>query len=407
MPLTFKHAQLPNGLTIVAEETPEAHTGAVGFFVKAGSRDETADIMGVSHFLEHMMFKGSARRTADDVNREFDEIGANYNAFTSQEMTVYYAHVLPEFLPRAIDLLGDMLRPALREDDFNMEKNVILEEIGMYDDRPEWRLQDTIIETHFNRHTLGFRVLGTKETVGGLPVAAMRDYFAHRYSPDNITVAASGKIDFDKLVDDIAAVAGNWQPTGASRAYQSPEPSPREVTLSDPKLARHYVAWMVPGPSVQDPARYPAKVLADVLGDSDGSRLYWALIDTGLAEEADFAVFPQDQTGSFFAFASCMPARAKEVEQILLATIASLRDSIDPGEVERVKNKLATQITLQGENPAGRMRGLGSDWCYLQTYEPLDEKLQKIMAVTPDDLTNLQTTYPFTTPTIVRLGPTA
>src|SRR5690606_29036790 len=109
-------------------------------------------VMGVSHFLEHMMFKGTARRTADDVNREFDELGANYNAYTSHESTVYYAQVLPEFLPRAVDLIGDMLRPALRQEDFDIEKNVILEEIGMYEDRPDWRLHDVLLEKHFDDH---------------------------------------------------------------------------------------------------------------------------------------------------------------------------------------------------------------------------------------------------------------
>ena len=162
MAVNFQKHTLPNGLTVLAEVAPEAHTAAVGFFVKAGARDETGELMGVSHFLEHMMFKGTARRTADDVNREFDEIGADYNAFTSHEQTVYYAHVLPEFLPRAVDLLGDMLRPALRTDDFDMEKNVILEEIGMYDDRPEWVLQDRLLEEYFRGHPLGYRVLRTR-----------------------------------------------------------------------------------------------------------------------------------------------------------------------------------------------------------------------------------------------------
>ena len=141
MSIQFQQTTLPNGLTILAESSDDARTSAVGFFVKAGTRDEQLPVMGVSHFLEHMMFKGTARRTADDVNREFDEIGADYNAYTSHEKTVYYAHVLPEFLANAVDLLGDMLRPALREDDFSMEKNVILEEISMYEDRPQWRLQ--------------------------------------------------------------------------------------------------------------------------------------------------------------------------------------------------------------------------------------------------------------------------
>jgi len=405
MPLAFEKHVLPNGLTIVAEINPEAHTSAVGFFVKAGTRDEDKPLMGVSHFLEHMMFKGTARRTADDVNREFDEIGANYNAYTSQETTVYYAQVLPEFLPRAIDLLGDMLRPALREEDFSMEKNVILEEISMYDDRPQWRLQDTLMETHFDRHPLAYRVLGTADTIKALTAAQMRDYFEQRYSPDNIVVAAAGKLDFKKLVDDIANIAGTWKPTGANRAYTDPVCAQRTNVMVDAKVTRHYVAMMCPGPSAQDPRRYAAKVLSDVLGDSDGSRLYWALIDPGLADEADFSFFPQDRCGSFFAFASCDPERAPQVEQTLLKTIDDYVNNIDPAEIERAKNKLATHATLEGENPGGRMRGVGTQWTYLGEYLPLSVELERLMAVTPAEVRALLGAYNFAPKTVVRLGP--
>src|SRR5437764_1125000 len=137
--MAFLHHVLANGLNVIAEATPSARSVAVGFFVKTGSRDEEdSALAGVSHFLEHMVFKGTPRRSSLDVNREFDAIGANYNAFTSEENTVFYAAVLPEYLPRVTDILADILRPSLRDDDFDMEKNVIIEEIGMYDDQPGW-----------------------------------------------------------------------------------------------------------------------------------------------------------------------------------------------------------------------------------------------------------------------------
>ena len=313
MSLEFKQRTLDNGLTVIAECNDDAHTAAVGFFVKAGTRDEDKPLMGVSHFLEHMMFKGTDRRTADDVNREFDEIGANYNAYTSHETTVYYAQVLPEFFPRAIDLIGDMLRPALRTDDFDMEKNVILEEIGMYDDRPNWRLQDRLMEVYFRNHPMGYRVLGTSESIKALPVDAMRDYFATRYSPDNITVAAAGKVDFDAYVDLVSQAAAHWQPTGAKRDYTQPRVEAGDENMTDAAVTRHYMAMMCPGPSSQDESRYAARVLTDVIGDSEGSRLYWALVDPGLADEADFSHYPGDQVGAYLAYASCDPKRAGQV----------------------------------------------------------------------------------------------
>jgi len=407
MTIAFEHRRLPNGLTLIAEPNDAAHTAAVGFFVNTGARDEDPSVMGVSHFLEHMMFKGTDRRTADDVNREFDEIGADYNAFTSHEQTVYYAQVLPEYLARATDLLADMLRPSLREDDFNMEKNVILEEIGMYDDRPEWRLQDTALEVFYGEHPLSFRVLGTQDTVGSLTPAQMRGYFERRYSPDNIVVSASGRVDFDRLADDLERLTASWEPSGTRRAHGEPAPGDREHTMTDPKLSRHYLYALCPAPSAQDADRYAAKVLADLLGDSEGSRIYWALVDPGLADEADFTFMPQDQTGLFGAYASCGPERAAEVEARLLEVIDAVKDGgrFDGDEIERVKNKLATQATLQGERPGGRMRALGGQWLYLGEYLPLDEELARIRAVTADDLASLVRRMPMSPRTVVRLGP--
>ena len=361
--------------------------------------------MGVSHFLEHMMFKGTQRRSADDVNREFDEIGADYNAFTSHEQTVYYAHVLPEFLPRAVDLLGDILRPALRDDDFDMEKNVILEEIGMYDDRPAWRLQDELIERYFANHPLGYRVLGTRETVTDLSATQMRHYFDERYAADNVVVSAVGKLDFDKLIEDIEKIAGHWKPSGTSRRYDPPTITDQQHFTQDPKVTRHYIALLCPAPSAQDEGRYAAKVLADVLGDSEGSRTYWALVEPGLADEADFSFIPQDRLGCYLGYASCDPKRAQQVEDLLIKTIDSAVSDLTDGEVERAKNKIATSATLQGESPRGRMTSIGSTWSYLEKHLPLEEELARIMAVTPDDIRNLVGESPFSPKTILRLGP--
>ncbi|XAL98243.1 pitrilysin family protein [Phycisphaeraceae bacterium D3-23] len=408
MPANFQQHTLPNGLTVVAEPDPDAHTAAVGFFVKTGARDETPDVMGVSHFLEHMMFKGTETRSAEDINREFDALGASYNAYTSHEQTVYHAHLLPEKLAAAVDLLTDMLRPALRTDDFDMEKKVILEEIGMYDDRPEWRLHDQLLESHFRGHGLGYRVLGTNDTVGDLTAEQMRNYFEQRYSPDNLVVSAAGQIDFDWLCDELETRCGDWQPTGATRAYADPAVRDRSVTLDDPKASRHYMAMLCPGPAAQDGDRYAAKVLADVLGDSDGSRLYWALVDPGHADEADFSFIPHDRVGAFMAYASCDPARAQAVEEKLFALLdAQAADGFDitDHDVQRAVNKLATRATLQGERPAGRMQALGSQWNYHARHLPLDEELAKLKAVTLDDLQTLLKRYTFQPRTAVRLRP--
>jgi len=159
--LTFQHATLKNGLDIIAEINDNAQSTAMGYMVKTGSRDEAAGVAGVSHFLEHMMFKGTPRRTSAQVNEEFDAMGARNNAFTSNEVTCYWATVLPEYTGRCLDLLSDMMRPSLRDDDFSMEKKVILEEISLYLDRPSHILFEAVMGDHFEKHPMANSVLGT------------------------------------------------------------------------------------------------------------------------------------------------------------------------------------------------------------------------------------------------------
>src|SRR4030095_16441277 len=180
MALDFHHTQLKNGLDIIAEVNPDSYSTALGLFVKTGARDEDARLNGVSHFLEHMMFKGSDKYTWEDVNRIFDELGARYNAFTSQEMTAYYANVLPEFTERTIEHLSHLLRPAIRNEDFTTEKKVILEEIAMYLDDPGHRVYEKLMDVHFGNHPLSMSVLGSAASIHKLERDQMERYFRGR-----------------------------------------------------------------------------------------------------------------------------------------------------------------------------------------------------------------------------------
>src|SRR5919199_5129534 len=179
--MPFHTQVLDNGLRIIGETTPSARSVAIGFFVRTGSRDETPEVSGVTHFLEHMVFKGTPRRSAFEVNRDFDRIGADYNAYTSEENPVFHAAVLPEYLPQAVDILADILRPSLRGDDFDLEKNVIIEEIGMYDDQPMWSAYDHAKRVYFADHPLGNTILGTPESIRALTRDQMDEYFRRRY----------------------------------------------------------------------------------------------------------------------------------------------------------------------------------------------------------------------------------
>lgn len=401
--------RLENGLTVLLEPNPAAHTCALGYFVRTGARDEDPALMGVSHFLEHMMFKGTATRSGDDINRAFDAMGADYNAWTGHEATAYHAHILPEFLPATLDLLSDMLRPALRTEDFEMERKVILEEIGMYDDKPEWRLSDTLIESHYGAHGLGFRVLGTNETVGAMAPPQMREYFERRYAPDNMVLSAAGKFDPARLLADIRARTASWKPSGtARRDNAAPKTGGGEQKITDARCSRHYVGCLYEGPSIQCDSRYAARVLSAVLGDDDGSRLYWALIDSGLADEADFSACPQDGSGTFTAFAACPPERAQKVEDILrgeIGDLASGKRPLEADELARATSKLATRATLQDERPAGRMQAMGVQWTALGHALELKDEVDRLKSVTAGEVAQVAAVLAKGPQTVVRLGP--
>jgi predicted Zn-dependent peptidase len=405
MALDFQHHKLPNGLQIIAEANAEAHSFAAGLYVNTGSRDESAEISGVSHFLEHMMFKGSAKYTWEDVNRLFDEMGANYNAYTSQENTAYFANVLPEFTEQAIEHLSYLLRPAIRLEDFETEKKVILEEIAMYLDDPGHRIYETLMETHFAGHPLGRNVLGSVQTVRALQRQQMLDYFQRRYGPGNTVLAAAGKLDFDRIVAIAQKYCGDWEPADAPRqqpplAYQS-----RSKSMVDEKLKRQYTMALTPGPSAQDDRRFAARVLADVIGDSEGSRFYWALVDNAIADDADFGFYPHDGCGSFYLSLTTDPKRADKALKIARQELERVKTDLADAEVERAKNKIASGIVLEGEVPMGRLRAIAGQWLYNKNYRSLEQDMQTLLAIDTDALRRLTREFPFDPMTIVTLGP--
>jgi predicted Zn-dependent peptidase len=361
--------------------------------------------MGVSHFLEHMMFKGTARRSADDVNREFDELGAVYNAFTSQEMTAFWAHVIPESLAPALDILSDIMRPALREEDFNTERGVILEEIAMYQDMPFWRLYESTLEKYFGAHPLSHRVLGTNETITNLQRDVMQAYFEDRYSSDNTTCVLAGAIDFERTVEAIEKQCGYWKKTGTKRQYPECVPNGSTIDFEDATTNRHYLLMVTPGPAIADDQRYAAAMLGGALGDDEGSLLDWALVDPGIAEEAQVGYDGRDGLGEFYVFASCPPERATQVEETINDQIAGCKELITAEDLERLKHKMATQVTIAGERPAGRMKRLGRFLTDIGEYKTLEEELARIEAVSLEDVRDVFDAYGFEPRAVGRLHP--
>lgn len=386
MGVTYRHHRLSNGLVVLGEIDPAAHSAAAGFFVRTGARDEDTRLMGVSHFLEHMMFKGTARLTAEDINRGFDDMGARNNAYTSSEVTCFYAHVLPEKLDHAVGLLAEMLRPALRQDDFDTEKKVILEEIAMYKDNPFWVLYEEAVQRHYAAHGMGHRVLGTAESVGAMQRDEMAAYFESRYAADNTVLSVAGRVDFDAVCARAEGLCGSWRPQRPARDTSRPPVGAGGFEVRDEKVSRAYLIGLAPAPSSQDDRRYAAALAASVLGASDNSRLHWTLIETGLAEEAQAAYDPHDGTGDYFVYASGEPDRADEIWKAVLNECENLAASVVDDDLARLKTKLETSVTLSGERPADRMQRLGRVWTTLGVYAPLEDELERIRAVRVQDV---------------------
>lgn len=403
--IRFEKRTLSNGLTVVAEIIPTAASAACGFYVRTGARDEEPRVMGVSHFLEHMMFKGTDTMSAEDLNRAFDDLGATNNAYTSAEITCFYAHVLPERLLQTIDLLGRMMRPALRVADFDTEKGVILEEIAMYKDNPFWVLYEASLEKHYGAHGMGHRVLGTDQTITALARDQMKAYFDARYSADNTIVALAGNVDLDAAIAQLESTCGAWQSTRPSRIRPAPTPVGGELRLTDAKVARGYLLALAQGPAIQDERKYAASLLGQVLGAADNSRLHWSLVETGIAAEAVAAFDAHDGCGDYYFFASADPDRLDEVWDTIRKEIAALGDSLTEEDLVRLRNKALTGATVGGERPADRMHRLGRLYTYLGQYQPLEEELDKLNRVTLDDLRAVLRDFPLEPRTVGRLTP--
>ncbi|MGI9474840.1 MAG: M16 family metallopeptidase [Rubripirellula sp.] len=396
----FRETTLPNGLRIAAEIDGRGYSAALGYFVRAGSRDEVDSESGLSHFLEHMMFKGTERRSAADVNRELDELGGQSNAYTSEEQTVYYATVLPKFQDRIVDLLTDMLSPALDEQEFETERQVILEEIAKYEDQPPFGAFERAMEVHYGPRGLGRRILGTAESIRTMNAATMRDYFHRRYRPENIVLAASGNIDFDGLVAEVQQRTADWSDrpntqTPSEDDIQSvPAGISLEPTIEIPDANQAYLVRIAPGPNTRSEDRYAARVLASILGDEGGSRLFWELIDSGRAEVA--TVWPHEfiDAGAWFTYMVCAPEDAATNRRLIDDIVQRTIDSgADAEELSQTISKATAGCIMQSERPSNRLFGLGSRWLTCGEYLSTDDTLDRLRGIELDDVAQAARTY--------------
>ncbi len=390
---TFCETTLANGLRIAAEVDPRGYSVSLGYFVRTGARDETDAEAGVSHFLEHMMFKGTAKRTAADVNRQLDELGGQSNAYTSEEQTVYYATVLPKYQDRIVDLLTDMLRPSLADADFQTERQVILEEIAKYEDQPPFGAFERVMEIHFGPRGLGRRILGTKESITAMTPTIMRDYFARRYSPENIVLAAAGNVNFDSLVEQATLLTAGWNsgdkpvPPQADDTSKLPAGVAIDATIETPDAAQAYLVRVSPAPPTKDARRYATRLLSTIIGDESGSRFFWEMIDTGRAEACAMWTQEFGDDGAMFTYLVCHPdeltANRKRVDKMIRQVI---RDGVTEEELSQAKNKTIASCIMQSDRPSNRLFGVGNGLQMRDEYVDLDEMLDRYRKVTLADI---------------------
>ncbi|HEY2410590.1 MAG TPA: pitrilysin family protein [Pirellulaceae bacterium] len=404
--MQFRQHTLDNGLEIVAETSPDAYSAAYGFFVRTGARDETDEISGVSHFLEHMVFKGSANRSAAEVNRDLDDLSAGSNAYTSEEQTVYYATILPEDQEEMVELLADMMRPALRQDDFDTEKQVILEEIAKYDDQPPYGAHEKCMAAFFAEHPLGKSILGTPASVGGLARDQMLGYFEQRYSPKNMVLAAAGNVDFDSLILQAQNYCGRWAMFDAPRKAPAAAPRHDFKVIHKPLAVQQYVVQLAAGPAATDPDRYAARLLSTVIGDDSGSRLFWELVDTGVAESASIGTQEYQGAGVYLTWLSCLPELAAENLQRIAEVVQETDESgVTEEELDQAKNKVCAQIVLHSERPTNRLFSVGNSWIQRRQYKTVREAVNAYRAVTLDDIARVLKQYPLSRTSTVAVGP--
>jgi len=405
--MKFHQTTLKNGLEVVAELNDTAHSVAAGFFVKAGSRDESHDVSGVSHFLEHMTFKGTPRRDALAVNRDFDRVGAKHNAQTSEEDTFYHVTCLPEYLRESFDVLSDILRPTLRVDDFETEKKVIIEEIRMYLDNPMSVAYEAAKAEHFAEHPLGQSILGSIDSITALTSEQMTNYFREKYSPANIVLAFAGKSDWAQLVELAERCCGGWEGKPSTRSTTTVQGSRSFKAILRSEDLQQTIVGVSDGPPLESEDRYAAYLLSTILGDHTGSRLYWALIDPGYADGADLSYQDYNQAGAFYSFLSCEPDSVQDnLERMAEVYRVMMAGGPTEEELAQAKNKVLARSVLRSERPMGRLGSLGFNWMYRRRYLSVDDELNAFSRVTLDDIRRILKDWPLWPMTTVSVGPT-
>jgi predicted Zn-dependent peptidase len=389
---SIRRKVLPHGLTVITERMEHLRSASIGVWLETGSRDEDPHSNGISHFIEHMVFKGTKHRSAEQIAREVDSIGGNMDAFTAKECICFSVKVLDEHVPIALEILSDLvLHPTFDANDIARERGVILEEIKMDEDNPDYLVHEIFTQNFWKDHPLGKPILGTKETVKRFERDAVLDTYAHRFAPGNIIVAAAGNLDHDRFVELVAKHFEHMKPM--KNGFHSSEPKivPR-ITLRNKKaLEQVQLCIGVPSHPIAHEKRHAGYILNTLLGGGMSSRLFQNIRERqGLAYSIYSDLNPYRDTGCLAVYAGTSLASAAKVVQSVVSEFKNLKTQVVPDEeLRRCKDQLKGSLMLSLESSTARMSNLARQEMYFERFYDLDELIEKIEAVTVEDLQTL------------------
>jgi predicted Zn-dependent peptidase len=385
----IERASLPNGLRIVTESMPYVRSVSLGVWIGSGSRIERGPQNGLSHFIEHMVFKGTKNRSAEDIARSVDSVGGGLDAFTSKELVSFNTKVMDEHLPFALDVLSDLvLHPLFREGDIEKEKGVILEEIKMEADQPEFVLHESFISNFWKSHGLGKPILGTRETVKKFGQEMLLDYYNRVYSPQNVLITAAGNLDHQDIVKLIRDKFSDMKQREGLPADTVPKTHAPIILKKKESLEQVHIAMGVPSYPLAHELRFPLYVLNTVLGGGMSSRLFQNIREKqGLA----YAVYSElnlfSDTGCFTVYAGTAAETAKQVVNSVMHEFRELKQElISEDELQRSKDHLKGSLMLSLESTSSRMSNLARQELYFDRFTTMDEMLAKIESVTRDEV---------------------
>jgi predicted Zn-dependent peptidase len=386
----IRMSRLDSGIRVVTETLPALRSAAVGFWVGTGSRDEPDALAGASHFLEHLLFKGTERRTAVEIAEEVESVGGDMNAFTAQELTAYYVRVPDQRLELALDILSDIAwSPSLRPDDVESERQVILEEIRMRDDTPDDLVHDVFASAVFPEHPIGRQVVGSPETITAMDRDAIAEFHDQHYHPSNVVVAAAGNLDHETVVELVEQGLVRGRGERPPREPYHGDPPPLSVAAVEHDLEQAHIVLGMRALRRDDPDRYAFGVLNQVLGGGMSSRLFQEVREQrGLAYSVYSYRAAYEETGALGIYAGTAPERVDELLTVLDAQIDRILadGGVTDRELDAAKGHIIGSLALSLESSASRMHRLGRNELLMGEVPSLDELVAECEAVTAEDV---------------------